>query len=117
MLHSSKKVDVLVRVPHLQQNENSTKFTNQIALNNKFDYRFSSPLLELFKIISSETPIPTLLEAVQKKKTKLPYKKGSYQKEVINCVSNLLTHLIICMCNLLIQLFRTNQFGYHLGVE
>ena len=69
------------RVPHLQQKENSTKITNQIPLNNKPDCCFPSPILKLFKDISSETPILTLLEAVQKKKTELPYKKGSYQKE------------------------------------
>ncbi len=69
------------RVPHLQQKENSTKLTNQITLNNKLDCCFTSPILKLFKAISNETPIPTLLDAVQKKKTKLPYKKGSYQKE------------------------------------
>jgi len=81
VLHSSKKVEFTRRVPHLQQKENSTKITNQIPLNNKPDCCFPSHILKLFKDISSETPILTLLEAVQKKKTELPYKKGSYQKE------------------------------------
>jgi len=86
-----QNLELTRRVPHLQQKENSTKITNQIPLNNKPDCCFPSHILKLFKDISSETPILTLLEAVQKKKTELPYKKGSYQKEHNE------THITICL--------------------